>query len=286
MATTIAVSGKGGVGKTTVAALLIRLLKEQRKGPVLAVDADPNSNLNELLGLPTPETIGDIREETQQALLNLPPTMTKETYLSLRIQECILESTGFDLLTMGRQEGPGCYCYINHLLRGYLDGLHRNYRYVVIDNEAGMEHLSRRTTQNVDLLLIVSDVSQASLQAAGRIHKLAHHLKLKIGRSYLLLNRVPASALRERSSPNPIAALPPTVEANLAATGLDLLGLIPRDDWLEEFSLTARPIWDLPEDSLALRTLAGLLGQIPGLGVTFPAASVAAAAGGGSGPLS
>lgn len=142
-----------------------------------------------------------------------------------------------------------------------------------------MEHLSRRTTQNVDLLLIVSDVSQASLQAAGRIHKLAHNLQLKVGRSYLLLNRVPAPE-------SGLAALPPTVEANLAATGLDLLGRIPRDDSLEEFSLTGRPIWDLPEDSPALRTLAGLLGRVPGLGVTVPTAGLAATAGGGSGPFS
>lgn len=264
MAITIAVSGKGGVGKTTLAAMTIRWLKEQKRGPVLAVDADPNSNLNDPLGLPVPETIGDIREETQAALLNLSPTMTKETYLSMRIQECILESTGLDLLTMGRQEGPGCYCYINHLLRGYLDGLHRNYPYVVIDNEAGMEHLSRRTTQNVDFLLIVSDVSQVSLQAAARIHKLARSLKLKIGRSYLLLNRVSAFVGLGGGASGAVS-LPAAVEANVAATGLDLLGMIPRDDMLEEFSLTGRPIWELPKDSPAWQTLDQLLGQVLGL---------------------
>jgi CO dehydrogenase maturation factor len=186
----IAISGKGGVGKTTLAALTIRWLKERGKGPVLAVDADPNSNLNEHLGLPVAETIGDIREETQAALQNLPPSMTKEMYLSMRIQECIVESRGLDLLSMGRQEGPGCYCYINHLLRGYLDGLHKHYAHVVIDNEAGMEHLSRRTTQNVDALLVVSDLSQVGLQAAGRIRDLARKLQLKVGHSYLVLNRV------------------------------------------------------------------------------------------------
>jgi CO dehydrogenase maturation factor len=289
----IAISGKGGVGKTTLAALTIRWLKERGKGPVLAVDADPNSNLNEPLGLPVAETIGDIREETQTALQNLPPSMTKEMYLSMRIQECIVESRGLDLLSMGRQEGPGCYCYINHLLRGYLDGLHKHYAHVVIDNEAGMEHLSRRTTQNVDALLIVSDLSQGSLQAAGRIRDLARKLQLKVGHSYLVLNRVAqgkgrageqgsrgAGEQRSRGAeeqgklpliphlssliphPSSLIPLPPAVAANVAATGLDLLGTVPRDDLLEEFSLTGRPVWELPEDAPALRTIGGLLERL------------------------
>lgn len=252
MATTIAVSGKGGVGKTTVAALLIRLLKEQRKGPVLAVDADPNSNLNELLGLPTPETIGDIREETQQALLNLPPTMTKETYLSLRIQECILESTGFDLLTMGRQEGPGCYCYINHLLRGYLDGLHRNYRYVVIDNEAGMEHLSRRTTRDVDILIAVSDPTMRGITTVARIRDLAAELRTKIGRMALVINRVNGD-------------LPEPVAQAIGELGVELIGLIPEDRHIGEYDATGRPLIKLPADSparLAVRNVVRRLGLI------------------------
>ncbi|HID11122.1 MAG TPA: carbon monoxide dehydrogenase, partial [Candidatus Latescibacteria bacterium] len=140
----VAVSGKGGTGKTTIAALLVRKLMRM-DGPVLAVDADPNSNLGEQLGMEVGETIGDIREEVLEE--ELPPGMTKDRYLELRIQETLTEGEGVDLLTMGRPEGPGCYCYVNHLLRGFLDRLSKNYRHIVVDNEAGMEHLSRRTTR-------------------------------------------------------------------------------------------------------------------------------------------
>jgi len=148
--TIIALSGKGGVGKTTVAALLIRALKEKEEGAVFAVDADPNSCLADYLGFEYEETVGGIREDTLKNISNIPAGMTKERWLNYRMQQCLVESTGIDLLVMGRQEGPGCYCYVNNVLREYGDTMYRNYRYTVIDNEAGMEHLSRRTTRKMD----------------------------------------------------------------------------------------------------------------------------------------
>ncbi|MBI3947156.1 MAG: AAA family ATPase [Armatimonadetes bacterium] len=238
MAFTIAVSGKGGVGKSTIAALIMRHLRKTQRQPVLAVDADPNSTLDEHLGLKVHETIGGIREDVQKNVDRLPPSMSKDEYISLRVQECIVESKGLDLLTMGRQEGPGCYCYINHLLRSYLDGMHRHYGFVVIDNEAGMEHLSRRTTQDVDLLLVVSELSAASLRAAGRIRELAESLELKVGKALLVPNRA--------NGP-----LSPPAEEAIARVGLPVAKVIPADETIEQFSLAGRPLLEAPDDAPA-----------------------------------
>jgi CO dehydrogenase maturation factor len=153
---TIAISGKGGTGKSTIAALIIRWLKDQELGPILAVDADPNVNLNDLLGIRIEETVGAIREEMKKSAHNLPGGMTKQEFLEYKIHASLRETRDFDLIAMGRPEGPGCYCYANNLLRDILKTLSNNYKRVVIDNEAGMEHLSRRTTQRIDNLLLVS----------------------------------------------------------------------------------------------------------------------------------
>ena len=183
MTKTIAVAGKGGTGKTTVAALLIRYLVDNKKGSVLAIDADPSTNLNLALGVPLEETVGDIREETLQEVQGGSSLsgMSKPDYLELRVNQAIVEEKGFDLLAMGRPEGPGCYCAANNMLRVCVDHLSKSYDYVVIDNEAGLEHLSRRTTRDVDLLLTVSDPTMRGIIAAGRAAKLIGELKTRTG---------------------------------------------------------------------------------------------------------
>jgi len=244
--TTIAVSGKGGVGKTTVAALLARVLRERGSGAVLAVDADPNSCLADYLGLAVDENIGSVREEVIDNISKIPPGMTKERWISLRVQDCIVESKGLDLIELGRPEGPGCYCYINNILREYEVSVHRNYRYVVIDNEAGMEHLSRRSTQPLDYLLVISDLSIPGLKAAGRIHELSGELNIVTKKKGLILNRTDG---RERVETHP----------KVEETGLEVLGTLPVDQALGQVGFTEGSLLDIPDDSpavTAVRTLA------------------------------
>src|SRR4030067_315620 len=187
MSFTIAISGKGGTGKTTLAGMIIRSLLDKGKGPILAVDADSNSNLNEILGVEIRSTIGDAREMMKQ---DVPVGMTKDIWIEYKVQEALTETKGFDLIAMGRPEGPGCYCAANSLVRNCLDFLTGNYEYIVIDNEAGMEHFSRLTTRDVDLLFIVSDSSQRGVLAASRIRDLIHDLDLRIVHEVLIINRV------------------------------------------------------------------------------------------------
>lgn len=246
---TIAVAGKGGTGKTTIAALTIRLLLERGEGPILAVDADPNANLGELLNIEVNRTVGELREETLEQITDLPAGLPKEQYLELGLQECLVEDKGVDLLTMGHGEGPKCYCMVNHILRKYIDVLRRNYRYVVIDNEAGMEHLSRRTTQDVDVLLVVAEPFPVSLRSARRIAGIADALRLRVGRRYLVLNRAGEG-------------LSPELREAVEGTGLPLIGSIPRDPRVEELSAAGRPLSELPPDSPARRAVAGILEAI------------------------
>ena len=177
---TIAVAGKGGTGKTTLAALLVEELR--RRGTVLAVDADPNCNLGEALGMEVERTIGQLRDEVLERIADLPPGVPKDQILELGLHECLVEDEGVDLLVMGHGEGPKCYCMVNHVLRRVIQTLKGNYRYVVLDNEAGMEHLSRRTTQDVDALLVVAEPTPVSLRSARRIPGIAEELKLRVGR--------------------------------------------------------------------------------------------------------
>jgi CO dehydrogenase maturation factor len=244
----IALSGKGGVGKTSIASLAVKHLLSRKDGPVFAVDADPNSNFADQLGVAEYGTVGDLREELLKAKDSLPAGMSKADFIGYRIQEIIVESTGFDLLNMGRPEGPGCYCYVNSLLREFLDTRGRNYRYTVVDNEAGMEHLSRRTTRDVDALLVVSDLTPVSLAAAFRIGALARSLDLKIRRVGLLLNRV--------------SEVPPAIAERAAASGLDILGSVPEDPALLEGSRGGRPLLEIGEDSAAYRAVAGVLERV------------------------
>ncbi len=234
MAFTIGVAGKGGVGKTTIAGLIARLLVERHEGPVLAIDADPNTNFHQVLGLSVEQTIGELREDTLKKIKDLPPGISKDQYLQYGLQQCLVESNGIDLLAMGRGEGPFCYCAVNHVLRRYMDLLSKNYKYVVLDNEAGLEHLSRRTTQDIDVLLMISDSNPVALQAAARINKLADELKLHIGKRFLVLNHL-----------SDVAQSGPRMEAlmdRIAQMGLTLIGEIPRDETLLRLSLEGEPL--------------------------------------------
>ncbi len=226
----IAVAGKGGVGKTTVAALVIRALRNRKDGSVLAVDADPNSTLAEALGMEVEQTLGAIREEVLTLKNALPPGMGKQQWVELKSHQCLVEGTGFDLLVMGRTEGPGCYCYVNNLLRGFMSDLTPNYRYTVLDNEAGMEHLSRRTTRKVDLLMIVTDGSKGSLKAAERIAALVDELEVEVASLGLVLNR-------GSRPPDPSPA------------DLAVLGSVPADPAVQEAEAQGRSLLDLSEDT-------------------------------------
>jgi CO dehydrogenase maturation factor len=246
MAFTLAVAGKGGTGKTTLAALLIQTLIERGEGPVLAVDADPNPNLGYALGCQVEKTISELRDELLDHIRNLPPGVTKDDYLELGIQECLWEGRGFDLLVMGAGEGPRCYCAVNNVLRRCIDRLRGAYRYVVMDNEAGLEHLSRCTTQDVDVLLIVSNGLPVSLQAALRIRELTKRLALRIGGQYLVLNDVDLAEVGR-------------IEAKAERMGLELLGVVPSDSRLRQLSREGEPLTQLAVDSTARRALREIL---------------------------
>jgi len=250
MAFTIAVAGKGGVGKTTLTGLVIRYLKEKRTGPVLAVDADANSNLNEVLGVECDGTIGHIREEALGTAGGRPHGMSLDEYMDMRIAQVMVESEGFDLLVMGRPEGPGCYCAANNVIRKYTDHLLDNYPYIVTDNEAGLEHLSRRTTQNTDLLIVISDPSARGIMTAGRVNGIVDELHLDVKKRVLIVNRVAGDTL------------PKELEAVVSKQGLTLAGVVPSDEKITEFDLSGKPAATLPPDSRAVTALYRILDSL------------------------
>ncbi len=227
--------------------MLIKYLLKNEKTPVLAVDADCNANLNEVLGLEVSDTLGHAREEMKKG--QVPSGMTKDVFMSMRLEQSIVESDGFDLVVMGQPEGAGCYCAANTLLTGFLERLTGNYPYMVMDNEAGMEHISRLTTNNVDVLLIVSDTSRRGLQAAVRINKLAHELNIGVGKSYAIINQV-----KEKASE--------VILNILKDGGLELIGAIPEDRMIYEYDLNGRPTVDLPEDSESIRAAFDIFDRI------------------------
>jgi len=233
----IALAGKGGTGKTTVAGMLIRYLVKTGRTPVLGVDADSNANLNEVLGMEVTDTIGNAREEMKKGIV--PGGMTKDIFMSMKLEQAIVESTGYDLIVMGQPEGSGCYCAANTLLTGFLEKLTGNYPYIVMDNEAGMEHISRLTTRNVDLLLLVSDTSRRGIQAAIRINKLAMELNIGFAKSGLIINRC-----KEDPSEHILQLL----EEN----ELELLGTLPDDRTVYEYDFEGRPTVDMPEENPAI----------------------------------
>ncbi len=234
MSYNIAVAGKGGSGKTTVASLVIRYLKKNGLGPILAVDADPNANLGESLGLSIRQTVGAIIATFNEEKINIPPGMTKEAYLELKLNDAMVESQGLDLVTMGRGEGPACYCYPNLLLRKFMDSMAGNYRYIVMDNEAGMEHLSRRTTQNIDELLLVSNHSVKGIRTIARLKELVDELKLVVRRHSVIINMVPDG-------------LDPHVREELTRLGMEPAAIIPLDEAVGESDMAMKPLLDLPD---------------------------------------
>ena len=234
MTKTIAIAGKGGVGKTSISALLIKLLSA--KGSVLAIDGDPSSNLHMALGLPLEQTIGSIREGMLDHKAVGKSGIPKPDYLELKVREALVESEGIDLLAMGRPEGPGCYCAANNWLRGSIDRLAGNYAFVVIDNEAGMEHISRQTTRNVDILLLVSDPSIRGITAAVRMKDLIGELRSRVGRICLVVNRV-----RD--------GVPPQIKKIIDEAGIELIAAIAEDPDILDLEVRGAPLIDLPADS-------------------------------------
>jgi CO dehydrogenase maturation factor len=245
----IAVAGKGGTGKTSVTSLVIRYLMKKKAGPILAVDADPNANLGESLGLDIKQTIGSIIASFNEEKINIPAGMTKEAYLDFKINDTIVEAKGLDLVTMGRGEGPDCYCYPNVILRKFADTLSGNYPYMVMDNEAGMEHLSRRTTQNVDELLLVSDHSVKGVRTIARIKGLVDELKLNVKRQSVLINLVPDG-------------LDPIVAKEMSRLGIEPTATIPMDDEVYQYDIQLKPLLDLPDSSRAVQAVNNLMTRL------------------------
>jgi CO dehydrogenase maturation factor len=247
MAYSIALAGKGGTGKTTLAGLLIKYLIKHHRTPVLAVDADSNANLNEVLGLAVDGTLGKAREEMKKG--QVPNGMTKDVFMSMKLEQAVVESECYDLVAMGRPEGAGCYCAANSLLTGFLEKLVDNYPYIVMDNEAGMEHISRLTTKNVNVLLLVSDPSRRGLQAALRIEELARELNIGVGKSYLVINQV--------KEPPSAAVLKMVADA-----GVELVGTVPADRTVYDFDSQGRPTIQMPETSPSVQAAFAIFNRI------------------------
>lgn len=229
-------NGKGGTGKSTIAALLVKHIIAGRLGSVLAIDADPNSCLAENLGSVKPETIVGACEEISKNLDKIPAGVTKDRFIEMRVQEAVNEGSGFDLLVMGRPEGPGCYCYVNNLLRGIIGEITKNYDFVIIDNAAGMEHISRRTTAKMNKLLVVSDYSVSGVRSSARIYALAKELGIKFDGAYLVVNKVSGRL-------EPLAS-------EIEKTLLDVAGSIPYDEEMVAWNISNKPIFDFSDKAI------------------------------------
>jgi CO dehydrogenase maturation factor len=236
MANCIAVAGKGGTGKTSLSALTILTLREAGRGPILAVDADPDSNLCTLLGVAPSQSLGDLRDEVLHEMKELPAGMTRASFVELGLHGIVAEANGFDLLVMGRGEGSRCYCYLNSLVRKFTDELNPSYEWVVIDNEAGLEHISRRTTHRIDSLIVVVNDSPLSLDSAEKIDTLAASFKDRIGKRYVLMNMVKEHRKAE-------------VRSRLGTLGLELLGELPYDEEMESLVYRGAPLDGLSASS-------------------------------------
>jgi CO dehydrogenase maturation factor len=252
MGTTIAVAGKGGVGKTSTTALIIKALVEAGHRPVLAIDADSNSNLHETLGVIEPRSVGCVREDTRKAGDNIPGGMTKDRFMEYQIQACLEETKNFDLLSMGRPEGPGCYCLANNILRDIISKLTSNYSFVVVDNEAGMEHLSRRTEEEVDHLFIITDPAPRSIRTVGRIAELIGEMGGRVHQTHLLLSRVNGS----------VEDLPEPVRKEIEKLPFPVTAVIPFDDSLVNLDLQGEPLTNIPSDAPAYEAVNKMLHEI------------------------
>jgi CO dehydrogenase maturation factor len=254
MTYSIAMAGKGGTGKTTVCGLFINHLVKTGKGPILAVDADANSNLNEVLGVNVEMTLGDIREELARAEVDdkspIPPSMSKKEYADYKFSSAVIEEDDFDMLVMGKTQGKGCYCYVNDLLRDQVNRYYKNYNYLVVDNEAGLEHISRGILPPVDLILLVSDCSRRGVQAAGRSARMIEELDLKVNTVGLIVNRAPGGKLDDG------------ILQEIQAWNLSLLGVIPQDDLVYQYDAAGKPLVTLPEDSSVKLALAEIIKKL------------------------
>ena len=249
MTVQIAVAGKGGTGKTSFCALLIRYLVESGKTPVLAVDADANANLNEALGFPIEnETVSELIAATKDPS-KIPGGMTQDVFINYKLNAALTEGKKVDLLVMGGPDGPGCFCFPNNILRKYLDSLTEGYKYAVIDNEAGLEHISRRTTRDIDAMFVVSDCSVRSVRSAGRIRQLISQLDTKVKKIYLILNKTTSEEAM-------------ILKDEIEKTGIRLAGLIPGDPMITEYDAEGKALFDLPADSPAVRSLFKILDDL------------------------
>ena len=239
MTFSIAIAGKGGSGKTTTCSLIVRDLKKRGLTPILAVDADGNANLHESLGLKLQDTIGSILAEFNSDKISIPSGMNKGAFLQMRLNQAIVESPGVDLISMGRGEGTGCYCYPNSVLKDFIDKLKGNYKFMVMDNEAGMEHLSRRTTENIDVLLIASDYSVKGIRTASRIRELVDELKLEVKRVSFIITRVPG-------------AVDEHIARELQNLKIEPVAFIPLDSQVQRFDLEQRSLLEMPDSSEAV----------------------------------
>ncbi len=246
---TIAVAGKGGVGKTTTCGMLIDYLCKKEKGPVLVVDADANSNLNEVLGVEVETSLGAIREEMAQAEMkgSIPAGMTKADYANFKFNSALIEEDDFDMIVMGRTQGKGCYCYVNGVLKTLVDKYAKNYSYVVMDNEAGLEHVARGTLPRVDTMLLISDCSRRGIQAVARVAEMIDEMELKPGKLGLIVNRAPGGVLDDG------------VKAEIEKHGLNLIGVLPQDDGVYRCDCDGKPSARLPDNNPVKVALKGIM---------------------------
>ncbi|MDR3601163.1 MAG: AAA family ATPase [Desulfosporosinus sp.] len=248
MAKYIAVAGKGGVGKTTFTALLLRQMVHQKSGiSVLAVDADPNANLGEALGLTVTATISDLLEQTKDPKA-IPNGMPKQIFIEYKLQQSLVETKDIDLLVMGGPQGAGCYCYPNDLLRKYLETIGENYDFVVVDSEAGLEHISRRTIPRIDEMFVISDSSARGIRSAGRVHELIRGLKSAVGTLHLIVTKTGEDSME-------------SLGEEIKRTGLTVIGDIPLDPLVVEYDLAGKPLFDLPDDAVSVKAVKSILNR-------------------------
>lgn len=251
---TIAVAGKGGTGKTTICGMLIEWLCKNGKGPILAVDADANSNLNEVLGVEVETTLGDIRETMARAEMSdsgeVPTGMTKAEYAEFMFSNALIENDDYDMLVMGRTQGKGCYCYVNGVLKTQVEKYMNGYRYLIVDNEAGLEHISRGILPKIDILLLVSDCSRRGIQAVGRLAQMVKDMELNPKIMKLIVNRAPDGKMDSG-----------TLE-EIEKQGLDLLGVLPSDEMVYRYDCDGKPSSQVPEDTPVKKALGEVISKL------------------------